>query len=156
MATLFRNDRSTVPPEITMVQGNALLLKVLGLGPNKKHLVFRGNQPSLLRIEAINPNLRNKEQSISLVSIATNSQLENVVEVASYVDEEPLMRVDGSTRRLKIRILAPLLLPNEETEAGLLARVLIAEAAGPDDFRNVGRAESVESMMWISASCRTG
>ncbi|WP_313624255.1 hypothetical protein [Achromobacter sp.] len=149
MATLFRNDRSTVPPEITMVQGNALLLKVLGLGPNKKHLVFKGNQPSLLRVEAINPNHRNKEQSIRLVSIATNSQLENVVEVAAYVDEDPLMRIDGNTRRLRIKILPGLQLPHENTEAGLLARVFLAETVGPDDSRYGGRAESVESMRWI-------
>lgn len=149
MATLIRNDRSALPSEITLVQGNELLLKVLGLGPNKKHLVFKGNQPSLLRVEAIRPDHRNREQSIKLISLATNSQQEKFVEVAAFVDERPLGKVDASTGRLRIKILPQLSLPNEGTVAGLLARVFIAEAAGPGDSRYTERAESVESMMWI-------
>lgn len=149
MATLIRNDRSSLSPEIALVQGNALLLKVIGLGPNKKHLVFRGSQPSLLRVEAINPDDRNREQSIRLVSLATHSQWESVVDVVAYVNEQPLSRIDAGTRRLRVRILPRLSLPDEGTDAGLLARVLLAETAGPDDSRYAGPAEAVESMRWI-------
>lgn len=149
MATLIRNDRSTLPPEIALVQGNALLLKVIGLGPNKKHLVFTGSQSSLLRVEAINPDDRNRVQSIRLVSLATHSQWESVVEVVAYVNEQPLSRVDAGTRRLRVRIVPELRLPNEGTEAGLLARLLIAEAAGPEDEYYAGEAEALESMRWI-------
>ncbi|EHK64163.1 hypothetical protein [Achromobacter arsenitoxydans] len=149
MATLHRNDRSALPSEITLVQGNELLLKVLGLGPNKKHLVFKGNQPSVLRVEAIRPDHRNREQSIKLISLATNSQQEKFVEVAAFVDEQPMIKIDPSTQRLRVKVVPGLKLPSEGTEAGLLARLLIAEAVSPDDERYAGQSDALESMMWI-------
>lgn len=149
MAKLIRNDRSTLPADLSMVEGNVLVIKVVGLGFNKKHLVLKSGSPELLSVHADRPDDRKLEQSVKLTVVAKALRQERVVEVTAYVNDGRTSVVDAGTPRIRIKILPYLHLPAQDSELGILTRMLILETAGPEHPNYAGAAEARQSMQWM-------
>ncbi|EHK68272.1 hypothetical protein [Achromobacter arsenitoxydans] len=149
MAKLIRNDRSTLSTDITMVEGNVLLIKVVGLGFNKKHLILKSSAPELLSVHADRPDDRKLEQSVKLTVVAKGLRRERGVDVIAYVNDGRTSLADTGTPRIRVKILPYLQLPAQDSELGILTRMLILEAAGPEHPKYGGAAEARQSMQWM-------
>lgn len=142
-------------PQITLFPGNRLSFKVSGLGPNKKHLVLKSTD-SALNVVALRVNDRNIEQSLRLDVQEHSIVGRRVAHVEAHVSDaqgRPQLK-DGNTPRLIVEILPRLELPDENTEAGILARMLIVENAGPENPRFISLDEARESMLWMALVLR--
>lgn len=147
MAKLLRNNGAILGPQITLFPGNRLSFKVSGLGPNKKHLILKSTD-SALNVVALRVNDRNIEQSLRLDVQEHSIVGRRVAHVEAHLSDaqgRPQQK-GGNTPRLTVEILPRLELPDENTEAGILARMLIVENAGPQGPRFPGHEEVMESM----------
>ncbi|WMD20642.1 hypothetical protein RAS12_29300 [Achromobacter seleniivolatilans] len=149
MAKLFRNDRSSLPSEISLVEGNSLAIKVVGLGSNKKHLILKSNAPAFLSVQADRPDDARLEQSVKLTVTAKDLRQEKVVEVIAYTNDGRNTNVDSGTPKIRVKIFPRVELPPQDTELGILTRMLIIETAGPEHRMYAGPTEARESMQWI-------
>lgn len=121
----------------------------MGLGPNRKHLLLKSNAPGLLSIHENTPDDRNLEQSVKLAVVAKDVRQERVAEVTAYVNDGRANVVDAHTPRIRVKILPYLHLPAQDSELGMLSRMLILESIGPEHKKFAGNAEARQSMQWI-------
>jgi hypothetical protein len=150
VARLLRNDGTPLPPQITLFAGNSLNIKVSGLAPNKRHLILQSSD-SALKVVPVKVHDRNIEQSLRLEVRADSIVNRKLVHVEAYVGDAQgrALLKDIDTPRLAVEILPRLELPAAETEAGIMARMLIAENAGPTSPLFVDQNEALESMQWM-------
>jgi hypothetical protein len=150
MARLLRNNGTLLPPQITLFAGNSLSLKVSGLALNKRHLILRSSD-SALKIVPIKVNHKNVEQNLKLEVNAHGIVCRRLVHVEAYISDAQgrAEQKDIDTPRLAVEILPRLELPAVDSEAGIVARMLIAENAGPGHRLFVNQNEALESMQWM-------
>lgn len=149
-AIFRRKNRSTISGPITLVVGNRLTLKLEGLGPDKRHIVVKSSITAPLDIEQ-KGNDSQREQAITL----TAKQAWPLLSLEAY-EKTSGARIDQCKRpetlrcvtSVQITIVEPLQLPAENTDAGALARLLLAESISPGaDYP--GSADSLRAMQWM-------
>ncbi|WP_454763552.1 hypothetical protein [Cupriavidus campinensis] len=150
MARLLRSNGALVGAQITLFPGNRLQLRVSGLGPNRKHLVLKSSD-SALRVVPLKVNDKNIEQVLRLEVQEHSIVCRRVVHVDAYVTDAQgrPQHKDINTARLTVEVAPRLTLPDENSEAGILARMLIVENASPDHEKYVNQSEARESMQWM-------
>lgn len=152
MAKLFLNNRSELFGRLTLIEGNTQIIKVYGLGDNKRHLLLKSSNPSALSISHERPNDGMQEQKVILKATesagATTARTVEVT-VHAYINDGHGNTRDHNTPELRIQILPKLKLPAAGTEAGMLARVLLAENAGPQHRLFANMTEAKEAMQWM-------
>lgn len=155
MSKLLRSNGAPLGAQITLFPGNRLQFKVSGLGPNRKHLVFRSSD-SALSITPLKVDDRKIEQVLRLEVQDHGIVCRRVVHVDAYVSDaqgRPQQK-DMNTARLAVEVQCALKLPQEDTEAGILARMLIVENAAPSHPKFVSLDEALESMQWMVHALR--
>ncbi|TRX73681.1 hypothetical protein [Pseudomonas mangiferae] len=138
MLVFKRNTREgqPVPGQITLVVGNSFVVKLVGLGPDKKHYVIKSDSPCVEVQQKADD--RFQEQAIRFkANMACQGARITVYEKTSG-DRTPL--------ELKINVLEPLVLPPENTDEGLLARLLLSEVVQPSAPGYPGAEETFLSM----------
>jgi len=150
MARLLRSNGALVGAQVTLFPGNRLQLRVSGLGPNRKHLVLKSSD-SALRVVPLKVNDKNIEQVLRLEVQEHSIVCRRVVHVDAYVTDAQgrPQHKDINTARLTVEVAPKLVLPESNTEAGILARMLIVENASPDHEKYVNQSEARESMQWM-------
>lgn len=141
MLVFKRNTREgqPVPGQITLVVGNSFVVKLVGLGPDKKHYVIKSDSPCVEVQQKADD--RFQEQAIRFkANMACQGARITVYEKTSG-DRTPL--------ELKINVLEPLVLPPENTDEGLLARLLLAECIQPSSIYYPGDEESLRTMQYM-------
>lgn len=150
MAKLLRSNGTVLGPQITLFPGNHLSFKVSGLGHNRKHLVLRSTDAKV-KVVPVKVNDRYVEQNLRLEIQEHSIVSRQVVHVEAYVSGtsgRPEAK-DANTLRLIVEILPRLELPAADTEAGILARMLITENAGPEHDLFVSLDDARECMQWM-------
>lgn len=150
MAKLLRSNGAPLGAQITLFPGNRLQFKVSGLGPNKKHLVLRSTD-SILTVVPLKVDDRRIEQVLRLEVQAHSIVSRHIVHVdacATDAQGRPQLR-DTNTGRVTVEIHPKLVLPEPNTEQGVLARMLIVENASPDHEKCVNQGDARESMQWM-------
>jgi len=142
MAKLLRRNGSPIGAQITLIAGNQLPFRVSGLGPNRRHLAFRGSD-SALKILPLKVNDRDIEQLLRIEVSETGIVGRRVVHVDAYI--YGTTQRDPNTARLTVEVLPRLELPDAETEAGILARMLIVE----NRPRRYTEDETIRTMQWM-------
>lgn len=138
MLVFKRNTREgqPVPGQITLVVGNSFIVKLVGLGPDKKHYAIKSDSPCVDVQQKADDRML--EQTIRFkANMACQGARITVYEKTSG-DRAPL--------ELKINVLEPLVLPPENTDEGLLARLLLSEVVQPSSTRYPGPEEAFLSM----------
>lgn len=150
MARLLRNNGTPLPQQITLFEGNSLNFKISGLASNKQHVILQSSDP-VLKVVPVRVNHGNIEQNLRLEVGAASSMSRRVAYVEAYVADASghPQQIDLGTPRLTVNILPKLKLPLEETEAGIVTRMLIVENAGPGSPTFVNQYEALESMQWM-------
>jgi hypothetical protein len=150
MAKLLRSNGAPLGAQITLFPGNRLQFKVSGLGPNRKHLVLRSTD-SVLSVVPLRVDDRRAEQVLRLEVQDHSIVSRRVVHLDAYVTDAQgrLQHKDSNTARLTVELEPRLKLPEADTEAGILARMLIVENAAPSHPKFVSLDESLESMQWM-------
>jgi hypothetical protein len=125
MATFLRYDTTPLPDDLTLVLGNILPFKVLGLGADHKHLEIRSSSAAVT-ITVVSANPHNAEQSLKMFA----KQLTNATpaELSAYTQDG---KPDPKTPVIKVTVAAQVELPAANTEAGALARMLLIENVTP-------------------------
>ncbi len=138
MLVFKRNTREgqPVPGQITLVVGNSFIVKLVGLGPDKKHYAIKSDSPCVEVQQKADDRML--EQTIRFkANMACQGARITVYEKTSG-DRAPL--------ELKINVLEPLVLPPENTDEGLLARLLLSEVVQPSSDKYTGPDEAFLSM----------
>ncbi|MDF0605519.1 hypothetical protein HZU77_007630 [Neisseriaceae bacterium TC5R-5] len=150
MSKLLRNNGVSLPATIELVAGNSLKIKVVGLGSNKRHIILKSSNPSWLSVKANTPDQNRAEQIITLLADEKyEGDTGRQVDILAYLDDGKGSTRDNSTNKLNIKILPKLALPAVDTEAGILARMFIAESPGPEHRKFVTQEDAQETMQWM-------
>jgi len=105
------------------------------------HFTIQSNVPNAVTITQ-KPNERQREQ---VITIKANHAAELVTVKAYNGDGKAADCADVATcvPPLQLKIVSSIALPDENTEAGILARLLLAESISPGDEDNYGDGEDV-------------
>ena len=149
MAKFERYDRAPLGPSITLIAGNTLFFKVHGLGSNRKHLILQ-SKDRRVKVIPIKVDHRHISQSLKLeIQQDKCITCSSVVYIHAYIaDSKPHTR-GPHTRNLIVIIEPRLELPPADSEAGILARMLIVENAGPGHPEFVSQTEVLVTMQWM-------
>ncbi|WP_263138604.1 hypothetical protein [Pseudomonas sp. RIT-PI-AD] len=141
MLVFKRNTREgqTVPGQVTLVVGNNLIVKLVGLGPDKKHYAIKSDSPCVDVQQKADD--RFLEQTIRFKANMVCQGARITVYEKTSGDRMPL--------ELKINVLEPLMLPPENTDEGLLARLLLAECIQPISINYPGEEENLQTMQYM-------
>ncbi|MES2821038.1 MAG: hypothetical protein V4812_18840 [Pseudomonadota bacterium] len=149
-AIFRRKNRSMISGPITLVVGNRLALKLEGLGPDKRHIVIKSSITAPLSIEQKGSDGQ-REQLITL----TAKQAWPLLSLEAYektsgarIDQCKTPETLRCVTSVQITIVEPLQLPAENTDAGALARLLLAESISPGK-NYPGGADSLLAMQWM-------
>lgn len=148
MPVFKRNNGTPITGPITLVIGDTLRVKLDGLPKNAVtviHFTIQSNVPNTVTITQ-NPDQRQREQVITLKA---NQATELVTVKAHHADGKAADCGDVATcvPPLQIRIVSKIALPAENTEAGLLTKLLLTESVSPADRRAYGDGEEVLKTM---------
>jgi hypothetical protein len=158
MATAYfkRNSGQAMTGEITLVKGNVLPFKVVGLGSNGKHILVESSH-SCVKIESgqgrnkgkVKPDDRSIEQPLTMTAehecVATLFGYEmKPVSGGRLVKERSIL-----LSPLSVRVVPCIELPPPESDAGMIARLLLAESQGPEHKGFTHLEISLESMRWM-------
>ncbi|WP_454765123.1 hypothetical protein [Cupriavidus campinensis] len=146
MAKLLRRNGTAIGAQITLFAGNQLPFKVSGLGPNRMHLDLKSSDFAL-KIVPVRVNDRDIEQLLRMEVNDAGIVSRRLIHIDAYV--RGTTQKDSNTARLSVEVLPKIDLPDANTEAGILARMLIVENANPEDPRFVSQTEALESMQWM-------
>jgi hypothetical protein len=150
MVEIYRSNGAKMGAQISLCAGNRLNIKLIGFGPNRKHWILRSTDPAL-KVVPLRVDERCAEQRLRLDVAADGIVSRRVAYVEVYVGDErgrPLRR-EANGSRLAVEIVPALALPDAESEAGLLARMLIVESAGPEHVSYRGEVEALLAMQWM-------
>ncbi|MFP8966754.1 hypothetical protein ACKC9G_09280 [Pokkaliibacter sp. CJK22405] len=150
MAKLYRNNRAPLSNKITLVAGNSLPIKVEGLGSNRRHIILKSRNPQLLKVTAVQVNDRMLEQSLRIdvrrEGIVTRQQ--TFLDAFINDDTSPQPKKDPTTASLEVEVLPEIKLPAENTDEGMLTRMLLVENITPG-LPGYNSSEVEECMKWM-------
>lgn len=145
MAVYHRMDGTLISGRLTMVGGTVLPIKVSGLGPDRKHLQIKSTSPtvSVIVVSAASNNI---EQRLQLKAQAVHVTTQVTLRAYAQNGNE-----DQSTPSVEIAVEPALLLPARETEAGILARVLLVEGVTPGQpqYSQAKVLSTMQLMRWV-------
>jgi hypothetical protein len=141
----YNSNNLVVPPQITMTVGDTLHLKLDGeLGRDAKavHFIVNCDNPRMGVVGITSKSdPKNSEQAIV---VTAKSQVQLIWIMAFEQDGKPSSKVPS----FAIKIEPKIVLPPENTEAGVLARMLIAENIMPSGS-GFNLDESLMAMQWM-------
>ena len=152
----FRNNSTNqvLGGKIYVVRKSSILIKVNGLGPGGRPLIIKPNPGHIVSIKQKSiPN--QAEQTL----IITGNEIGSAV-LYGYVDlgsnsalpgcPPAQHKFTGCISPLFVEVVPSMELPDPNTEAGIIARMLIAENITPDDpFERYKEEDSLKSMQWM-------
>jgi hypothetical protein len=142
MATFLRYDTTPLPDNLTLVLGNILPFKVLGLGADHKHLEIRSSSPAVT-VSVVSANPHSAEQSLKM--FAKELTNDGPAELSAYTQDG---KPDPKTSVIKVTVSAQVELPAANTEAGALARMLLIENVTPG-VRGYNAKQTLTTMRWM-------
>jgi hypothetical protein len=142
----YNSNNLVVPPQITMTVGDTLHLKLDGeLERDAKavHFIVNCDNPRMGVVEITSKSdPKNSEQAIV---VTAKSQVQLIWIKAYGKDGKPSSQVPS----FAIKIEPKIVLPPENTEAGVLARMLIAENIMPSAKSFTTLEDSMTAMQWM-------
>jgi len=152
MPVFKRNNGQAITGPITLVVDDVLRLKLSGVPKNAatvNHFTIKADVASAVEISQ-KPNERQLEQVITLKAKNTAA----LVHVKTYhVDGKAADCIDSAkcVPMLQIKVVDKIVLPDETTDAGALARLLLAETPNPShpDYTNSDDAARAMQYMRI-------
>jgi hypothetical protein len=155
MAAVFfkRNSGQRMIGEILLVKGNELPFKVVGLGSNRKHLIIESSH-RCVKVDMgqfknkgkVKPDDNNNEQSLTMTAqdecLAKLSGYEMKPVAGGRLDKVP----SDLLLPLRVKVLPRIDLPPLESDAGVIARLLLAESVEPG---SASLDVALESMRWM-------
>ncbi|MCC8393537.1 hypothetical protein LJ656_13135 [Paraburkholderia sp. MMS20-SJTR3] len=142
-----RMNRTPLPRHLTLVAGNSFHFKVLGLGVDRKHVVFKASTTSV-KIAVISANPHNREQTLRLDTQSVVRAREHAT-LSAYLATRPTHK---ATADIELTIEPRLELSLAGTESNILASMLIVEniTPGQRNFSSVDQAlTSMQWMRWV-------
>jgi len=150
MPVFKRNNGNPITDPITLVIGDTLKLKLDGISKNAAtvmHFTIQSNVPNAVTITQ-KPNERQREQTITIKA----NQASELVTIKAYNSDGKAADcgdVATCVRPLQLKIVSKISLPAANTEAGILARLLLAESILPQDSRYGDGADVFKAMRWM-------
>lgn len=142
MPTYLRYDRTSVPTRLTLVIGNVFQFKVSGQGADHKHVNVVSSS-SAVTVTVISADPHNAEQSLKLFAKQPTAGTPALLRAFTQDGKpEPTLPV------LEVSVEPELTLPDANTEAGALARLLLVENVTPGQ-RGFDAAETATAMRWM-------
>jgi hypothetical protein len=145
MARLLTMSNQVLPLNLTLVAGSSYPLKISGLGTDKRHVVLVSSTP-LIKVVVVNANDRNVEQTLRLEPAASVPAVTSAT-LSAYLATKPTQK-DGMTQAVMLSIEPRKELPAESSEAGVLARLLLAESISPGS-QGFAAKDSLQAMQWM-------
>ncbi len=144
MPVFKRNNGTPVTGPVTLVVGNTLRLKLDGMPKNAAsvtHFDIRSNQPNVV----VTNRQARETQREQVFTLKAERTAELVMVKAYRAGDDAADCNDAAVcvPPLTIRVVAPIVLPDENTDAGILVRLLLAESISPGDEDNYGDGEDV-------------
>ena len=146
----FRKHPSDLPVDgkIYMLRGSTIEFKV-DAGPNKETLIIKAASPDIVQIKQ--KRISNKPGSIITITgkAVGTAVLQGYIETGSASPgRAPSIRCTGCISPLTVEVLQKIELPNKNTEAGAVTRMLLAENYTPESA-HYNEKDSLIAMQWM-------